>query len=202
MLKSTLSAALIVFVVICLMRMDASFPPEARVNAQLSPNDSNERDRRFLEQYHEKQFDLNHRLNKEVRQVEYEREIEETERELQKWNYQFREHHQAHSREVHRAQEQNIEQQKHRIEKMHIAAKHLKDAGLGELAEQVHRQAKQQELHLREQIERVMHHEHRPPPHYETHELLHQLRNEIRELKVEVKELKEVISEKSPKSEQ
>lgn len=201
MLKSTFSAALIVLAVVCLMRMDSPFSPETRVNAQLPSNESNAQDIEFLEQYYEERDDLDLRHNKRKR-VKNERNIEKVERELQKRNHHFHEHHQAHSRDAHQVQEQNIEQQKHRIEKMHIAAKHLKDAGLGELAEQVHRQAKQQELHLREQIERIMHHEHRPPLHHETHELLHQLRNEIRELKVEVKELKEVISEKSPKYEQ
>ncbi|QDT96175.1 hypothetical protein [Gimesia aquarii] len=201
MLKSTLAAALIVLFVVCWMRMDSSFFPETHADAQTSPNDSNEQDRRFLEQYHETQFDLEDRLNK-ARQAKNEREVEKVERQLQKLHRQIREHHRDHSHDAHRNREQHIDQHKHRIQKMHLAAEHLEEAGLGKLAAQVHRQAKQQEIHLQEQIERAMQHEHRPMPHHETHELLHQLRNEVRELKIEVQELKEVISDRSSDSEE
>ncbi|QDU07879.1 hypothetical protein [Gimesia aquarii] len=201
MLKSTLSAFLIILFVVCWIRIDSFFPPEAHADTQTSPSDSNEQDRRFLEQYHEKQFDLEDRLHK-ARQAKNEREVEKAERQLQKLHRQIREHHRDHSHDAHRDREQQIDQHKHRIQKMHLAAEHLEEAGLSKLADQVHRQAKQQEIHLREQIERAMHHEHRSISHHETHELLHQLRNEVRELKIEVQELKEVISDRSSDSEE
>ncbi len=104
--------------------------------------------------------------------------------------------------ETHRDGAHHFEQQKQRIEKMHLAAKHIEEAGLPEMAHQIHRQAEEQADRLQEQIEHSQRHGHRPPPHPpEIHQLLHQLQHEIHELKSEVRALRAVISDSSVKPE-
>lgn len=206
MLKSTLSATLIVIVILCLIRMDASFPPQAQVKAQ-SPADKKidslqEAIERYLpeaiEGYLEKRFDREQPANRPGGFRE-QRELKES-----------RPHpeHRAHPRhhrdrdsmqEARRDREQNIDQQKQRIRKMHQAAEHLEEAGLRDLAHQVHREAEEHAAHLREQLHKIKPRDHRPHEQREIQELLHQMQNEIRKLKSEVRELKERIAERSPR---
>ena len=97
-----------------------------------------------------------------------------------------------------REHERHVDQQRHRILKLHAVAEQLQDTGLPELAEQVHRKADEQHQLLQQQLERM------PPPeqgfHREVQESLQQLRHEIHELKREVHELKKALTEPGPKS--
>ena len=108
---------------------------------------------------------------------------------------------QARRQHPEREREHEIELHQRRIENLHIAAKHLEEAGVHDLAHQIHREAENQETKLREHISKTKHNEHSPHPQRETHELLHQIKNEMKQLKMEVRELREIVSQKSPQPE-
>lgn len=193
-MKSTLVTVLIVLVIVCLVRMDSPLL-QKQVNAANPPTEGNE-DPLFeaMERFLEIQ---------PAREPRPERELPGRGREPEMIGLLPEDPHpaehrreQERHREVQREREHHLQQQKHRIENMHVAARHLEEAGMKDLAHQIHREAKEQEHRLREEAERAMHHAHQPQPHQEIHELLHQLRNEVRELKQEVRELREVVAEK------
>ncbi|QDV19879.1 hypothetical protein Pan153_45480 [Gimesia panareensis] len=112
-----------------------------------------------------------------------------------------RDHHEMHERHRERPHdeprnfEREMDQQRHRIQNMHVAAEHLDQAGLHDLAHRIHQEANETEQHLRARIERQQRPEHHPPhPGPEVLELLEQLRNEVHELKREVHELRETVA--------
>jgi len=115
----------------------------------------------------------------------------------------FMEQHADQARRHHPEREKNheIDQHRHRIENLHIAAKHLEAAGVHDLAHQIHREAENQETKLREHLSKSNHNEHPPHPQQETHELLHQVKHELQQLKMEVQELREVVSHRLPQPE-
>jgi len=200
-MKPTLATALIVLFIACLLKWDTSFSPQAQVNAQPPTDVKEEPLTRAIDRYLEQERDRKQRPDKpeqNARQREREAIGALPERPDQQMHHRDRERmHEAHRDWVH-----NLEQQKHRIEKMHLAAKSLNEAGLPDMAHQIHRQAEEQEVHVREQLENAKRLGHRLPPHPpEIRELLHQLQNEIRELKKEVHELREIVSARSEKSE-
>ncbi|MCR9233824.1 MAG: hypothetical protein NXI29_22730 [bacterium] len=105
------------------------------------------------------------------------------------------ERHRAHAEAEHRNIEREMDEHRHRIQNMHVAAEHLEQAGMHDLAHRIHQEARENEQHLRERLERHQHAEHRPPhADPEVHELLKQLRNEVHELKREVRELRETVA--------
>ncbi|MFK7778153.1 MAG: hypothetical protein QM501_08540 [Gimesia sp.] len=108
---------------------------------------------------------------------------------------------QAHRKHPNHEQEQQVELHKHQIENLHIAAKHLEAAGAHDLAHQIHREAVNRETKLRELLKQTMHHRHASQPQRETHELLHQIKQELHQLKMEIRELREVVAQRSPKPE-
>ncbi|GEM_PF-1853547 len=210
-MKSTLATTLIVLVIAGLLKMDASFSPQAQLNAQ-PPADSNEAPRkkrliedieRFMDNYSEREHQpreetLRERRKEILRERQADLEHEEIELRVPQRGRDLDNRERERMHAAHQKQQQQIEQQKHRIEKMHLAANHLEEAGLHDMARQIHKQAKEQETHLRKHLERIMHRDHRQPPFHEIHELLHQLRNEIHELKSEVRELRKIVAERSP----
>lgn len=117
-----------------------------------------------------------------------------------------RDHHQLHERDRHREHpeehrnfERELDQQRHRIQNMHVAAEHLDQAGLHDLAHRIHREANETEQNLRERLDRHRHPEHHPGP--EVPELLEQLRNEVSDLKHEVRELRELVQKQAERPE-
>lgn len=206
-MKSTLALSLAVLFIVGLLKMDVSSSPQSQLNAQ-PPTDAKAaaREGRLaedIERYMEKYSDREHHPRKEtLRERRADKEHEEIARRLQQRDHDSDHPDRERMHAAHREQQHQVEQQKHRIEKMHLAAHHLEEVGLHDMAHQIHRQAEEQETHLREHLERTMHRDHRQPPPHEIHELLHQLRNEIRELKGEVRELRTIVSERSSNTEQ
>lgn len=199
-MKSTLATVFIVLFVACILKFDSPVSPQAQVNAQ-TPEASDqdplfEAIERFMEQRPDSgrhpdrperplldrhpEPELVGMLLESPREAEHRRELE---------HRRDQERH----REAQRDREHQLEQQRHRIENMHVAARHLEQAGMNSIAHQIHRQAEEQEHHLREQIERTRLHE---QPHQELLEVLHQVRNEVRELKQEVRELRKIVSQR------
>lgn len=115
----------------------------------------------------------------------------------------MREPHREHPRPAeHRELERDLDQQRHRIQNMHVAAEHLEQAGLHDLAHRIHQEANETEQNLRQRMERHRHPEHHPP-HFgpEIREMFEQLRNEVRELKNEVRELRETVTRQARRPE-
>ncbi|QDT44357.1 hypothetical protein Pan241w_44660 [Gimesia alba] len=192
-MKSTLATVFIVLFVACILKFDSPVSTQTQVNAQTP--ESAEQDPLFdaIQQF------MEHRADREQHsdRREPESELLLAERPHDADHRREEERH----REAMREREHQLQQHKHRIENMHVAARHLEEAGMHDMARQIHREAKEQEHHLHAQIERDRHHEHHPPAHQELHELLHQLRNEVRELKQEVRELREIVVDKHHKPE-
>jgi hypothetical protein len=118
---------------------------------------------------------------------------------IKKFMEQDAEQARKHHPERERAHE--IEQHQHQIKNLYIAAKHLEAAGVHDLAHQIHREAENREVKLREHLSKTKHREHAQPPQHETHELLHQVKHELHQLKMEVQELREVVSQRLPQPE-
>lgn len=97
-----------------------------------------------------------------------------------------------------RERDHQVEQHKHQIENLHLAARHLEAAGVHDIAHQIHNEAKIRETKLREHIQQTMHHQHVEQPQRETHELLHQIKHEMQQLKMEMRELREAVSQRAP----
>ncbi|QDV52496.1 hypothetical protein [Gimesia fumaroli] len=186
-MKSTLATVFIVLFVACILKFDSPVSPQARANAQTPENDAQDPLFNAIERFMEKKADREQHFDSpepELLLAERPHEAEHRRREEER------------HREAMREREHQLQQHKHRVENMLVAARHLEEAGMHEMAHQIHREAKEQEHRLHEQIVRGRHHEHHPPAHQEHHELLHQLRNEVRELKQEVRELREIVVDK------
>lgn len=189
-MKSTLATVLLTLLVVCVFRLDSSVSPQAQVNAQ-TPQEADQDPlfhamERFMEQRSARQQTPDRR-----EQTDRDREPEMIGMLPDHPHPAEHRREQERHREAQREREHQLEQQRQRIENMHVAARHLEEAGLRDMAHQVHQRAKEQEHHLRKQRERARHHE---QPHQEVLEILHQLRNEVRELKQEVRELRESVS--------
>ncbi len=113
----------------------------------------------------------------------------------------FMEQHADQARRPHQEQERELDHQKHQIENLHIAAKHLEEAGAHDLAHQIHQEAEHREKALREHFNKTRHREHASHQQQETQELLHKMNKELHQLKMEVHELREVISQRLPRPE-
>ncbi|WP_339727269.1 hypothetical protein [uncultured Gimesia sp.] len=208
-MKSTLATGLIVLIVVCILKFDSPVSSQAQVSAQMPLEIERKSDPLFvaIEHFMEQR---NNRKRHSPKAEQRERNPDpETVKLLAEGPHLSVRHQQERylheerrHQEARREQEHHLQQQKHRIENMHLAARHLKEAGMHDLSHQVHREATEQEHRLREEAERAMQHDaHRQQSHQEIHEFLHQLRNEVRELKQEVNELRKIVADQHRKPE-
>lgn len=188
-MKTTLTAILVLLILACLLSTEFPMALETSVNAEPAGRVSEESLAQAIDRYLEAESEsdeLRKRARRPARGRTQPRRLQTQERQ--------REPHYA----VQREHERHLDQQRHRIQKIHAAAEQLQDAGLPELAEQVHRKAEEQHHLLQQQLERM-----HPPEHgfhREVQESLQQLRHEVHELKREVHELKKVLAEPAPKA--
>lgn len=116
---------------------------------------------------------------------------------------QMHDRHREHPQAEHRNFEREVDEQQHRIQNLHVAAEHLEQAGMHDLAHRIHREAEESKQRLREHLDRHRHPEHHAPhpPGPEVMEMLQQLRNEVHELRREVNELREAVQQRSDRRE-
>lgn len=188
-MKLTLTTILVILVLASLLNSENPFSAETKVEAQPSAQVAEDSLSVAIDRYLETEAELKKqrahtRRSATEKDQSPHREAEELSR---------KRHHQAR-----REHEHHVDQQRHRIQKIHVAAKHLEEAGLPELAHQVHREAEEQQQRLQQHLEHVRHPD--PAPHQEVQNSLQQLRNEINELKREVHELRSILVEHTSKS--
>lgn len=187
-MKSTLTTILVMLVLASLLSKQNPFSSETEVKAQPPARVAEEPLEREIDRY----------LESEVAREKHREHSDRPDREREHARHRGPEgrpgepHHPAH-----REHERHMDEQRHRIQKMHVAAEHLQDAGLPELAHQVHREAEEQQQRLQQQLEHMHHPEH--GPRREVQESLQQLRNEVHDLKREVHELRSILTERAPK---
>jgi len=188
-MKSTLTAILVLLILACLLSKDSPLALETSVNAEPPARVSEESLAQAIDRYLEAEAE-----SKELRERARRPARGRTQPRRQQTLERQREPHYV----VQREHERHVDQQRHRILKLHAVAEQLQDAGLPELAEQVHRKAEEQHQVLLQQLER----QHPPEQgfHHEVQESLQQLRHEVHELKREVHELKKVLAEPGPKA--
>lgn len=188
-MKSTLTAILVLLILASLLSTESPIALETSVNAEHAGRVSEEALAQAIDRYLEAEAE-----SKESRERARRPERGRTQPRSQQTQERQREPHYA----VQREHKRHLDQQRHRIQKIHAAAEQLQDTGLPELAEQVHRKADEQHQLLQQQLERM-----HPPEHgfhREVQESLQQLRHEVHELKREVHELKQVLAEPVQKS--
>ncbi|WP_417389058.1 hypothetical protein [Gimesia sp.] len=188
-MKSTLTAILVILVLASMLSTESPLVLETSVKAEPPVRVSGESLAQAIDRYLEAEPE-----RKELREQARRPERGRTQPRRQQTQERQREPHYV----VQREHERHVDQQRHRILKLHAVAEQLQDTGLPELAEQVHRKAEEQHQLLQQQLERM----HQPEQgfHREVQESLQQLRHEVHELKREVHELKKVLAESGPKS--
>jgi len=181
-MKSTLTAILVLLILACLLSKDSPLALETSVNAEPPARVSEESLAQAIDRYLEAEAE-----SKELRERARRPARGRTQPRRQQTLERQREPHYV----VQREHERHVDQQRHRILKLHAVAEQLQDAGL-------HRKAEEQHQVLLQQLER----QHPPEQgfHHEVQESLQQLRHEVHELKREVHELKKVLAEPGPKA--
>ncbi|MCA9004017.1 MAG: hypothetical protein KDA70_02000 [Planctomycetaceae bacterium] len=188
-MKSTLTTILVILVLASLLSKQTPFFSETVVKAQPPAQVSDEPLSRQIDRF----------LESEVERGKHRDRPERPDREREHMRHHSPEDRPGEPRHPdHREHERRLDEQRHRIQKMHVAAEHLQDAGLPELAHQVHREAEEQHQRLQQHLEHRHHPDH--GPHHEVRESLQQLRNEVNELKREVHELRMILKERIPNS--
>ena len=190
-MKSTLTTILVILVLASLLNQQHPFSSETEVKAQPPAQVAEESLERKIDRY----------LESEVAREKHRKHSDRSDREK---DQPRRRAPAGRTGEPHhpdqREHERHMDEQRHRIRKMHVAAEHLQDAGLPELAHRVHREAEERQQRLQQLLE------HRHPsehgPHGAVQESLQQLRNEGHELKREVHELRSILVERVPERNQ
>ncbi|WP_417385452.1 hypothetical protein [Gimesia sp.] len=185
-MKSTLTTILVILVLASLLSKQTPFFSETAVKAEPPARVSEDSLSNQIDRY----------LDSEAEREKHRERADRPEREREEMRHRRPEARSGEHR--HREHERHLDERRHRIQKMHVAAEHLQDAGLPELAHQVHREAEEQHQRLQQHLEHRHHPDH--GPHHEVRESLLQLRNEVNELRREVHELREALKERMPKS--
>ncbi|QDT92874.1 hypothetical protein [Gimesia algae] len=188
-MKSTLATILVILVLASLLNSETPFSFDTKVEAQPPVPVAEQTLSRAIDRYLETEA-RHEKRRAHTRRPDHERE---SARHPELDDRPGNPHPQAR-----REHERHMDQQRHRIQKIQVAAEHLQDAGLPELAHQVRREAEEQEQRLQQHLEHMHHPEH--GLRHEVRESLQQLRNEVHELKREVHQLKSILTERVPQA--
>lgn len=185
-MKSILTSAAIILLAVALSVAGSFLTPQSPAQAQNPAEERPEKLSKLIDQY---------RAEVENRKADHERQ-REAHRDRLRAAQEHREHPHREDEEL----ERDLDQQRHRIQNMHVAAEHLEQAGMHDLAHRIHREAEESEQLLLERLKqrRNMEH-HRRHPDHELHAMLHQLHVEVKRLKQEVHQLREAVLDRSEK---